>query len=77
MFNAFVPTCVVDFHKTHGQNKTRKFDNEGFVPVASLIVLVGSPSSFIKYLIIVPIKNIIMYTLTKNESKLPKLAHVP
>ena len=39
------------FCTTHGQNKTRKCDTEGFVPVASLCGVVGSPSSFIRYLI--------------------------
>ena len=29
----------------------RKYDTEGFVPVASLCGVVGSPSTFIKYLI--------------------------
>ena len=47
MFKAFVPTCAVGFRTTHGKNKTRKFDIEGFVPVASLNGVVGLPSSFI------------------------------
>ena len=51
MFNAFVPTCAVDFRTTHRQNKTRKYDIEGFVPVEILIGVVGSPYSSIKYLI--------------------------
>ena len=51
MFNAFVSTCAVAFRTTHGQNKTRKCDTEGFVPVASLYGVVGSPSSFIRSLI--------------------------
>ena len=48
MFNVFVSTCAVAFRTTHGQNKTRKCDTEGFVPVASLYGVVGSPSSFIR-----------------------------
>ena len=33
------------------QNKTRKCDTEGFVPVANLYGVVGYPSSFIRYFI--------------------------
>ena len=51
MFNDFSPMCAVAFHTTHGQNKTRKYDTEGFVPVASLSGMVGFPSSFINYLV--------------------------
>ena len=39
------------FRTTHGQNKTRECETEGFVPVASLCGVVGSPSSFIRSLI--------------------------
>ena len=42
MFNVFVSTCAVAFHTTHGQNKTRKYDTEGLVPVASLY---GDPTT--------------------------------
>ena len=48
MFNAFPPMCTVAFHKIHGQNRMRMFYTEGFVPVASLCGVVGSPSWFIK-----------------------------
>ena len=48
MFNVFVSTCAVAFRTTHGQNKTHKCDTEGFVPVASLYGVVGSPSSCIR-----------------------------
>ena len=51
MFNVFVSTCAVAFHTTHGQNKTRKCDTEGFVPGANLNGVVGYPSSFIRFLI--------------------------
>ena len=51
MFNAFVKTCAVAFRTKHGQNKTRKCDTEGFIPVKSLNSVVGSPYSFIKPLI--------------------------
>ena len=51
MFNAFVPTLAVAFCTTNGKNKTRKCNIEGFIPVASLNVVVLPPSSFIKYLI--------------------------
>ena len=44
MFNVFVSTCAVAFHTENGQNKTSKFDTEGFVPVASLCDIVGSLS---------------------------------
>ena len=36
---------------THGQNNTRKCDTEGFLPVASLCFVFGSPSLFIRSLI--------------------------
>ena len=51
MFKVFVSTCTVALRTTHGQNKTRKCDTEGFVLVASLCGVVGSPSSFIISLI--------------------------
>ena len=51
MFNDFVPTFAVDFCTTHGKNKTRKCNIEGFIPVKNLNGVVGSPSSFIKSLI--------------------------
>ena len=51
MFNVFVSTYAVAFRTTHGQNKTFKCYTEGFVPVASLYGVVGSPSSFIRSLI--------------------------
>ena len=51
MFNAFVPTCAVKFHTTHGQKKTFSFDTEGFMPVDSLCGEVGSTSWFDKCLI--------------------------
>ena len=43
--------CAVAFRTTHGQNKTRKYDTEGSVPVANLYGVVGSPSLFIRYFI--------------------------
>ena len=43
--------CAVAFRTTHGQNNTRKCDTEGFVHVASLCGIVGSPFSFIRSLI--------------------------
>ena len=46
MFNAFVSTCAVAFITTHRQNKARRFDTEGFVPVDNLCGVVGSPSLF-------------------------------
>ena len=51
MFNDFVPTCVVAFHTTHGQNNKRKYDIEGFIPVESLYGVAGLPSLFIRSLI--------------------------
>ena len=48
MFNAFVPTGAVALRTTNGQNKTRKYDIEGFVPVTSLNGMFGLPYSFIK-----------------------------
>ena len=56
MINVFVATCTVAFRTTHGQNNTRKCDTEGFVPVASLSGVVGSPSSFIRSLIGITVK---------------------
>ena len=35
----------------NGQDKTRKYDIEGFIPVESLNGVVGLPYSFINYLI--------------------------
>ena len=51
MFNYFPSTCAVDFITTHGKNKTRRFDTEGFVLVSILCVIIGSASRFIKCLI--------------------------
>ena len=51
IFNAFVPKRAVTFCTTHGQNKTLRFDTEGFVPVSSLWGVVGSPYWFTKCLI--------------------------
>ena len=51
IFNAFVPTFAVAFHKTHGQNNTCKCDTEGFLPAASLNGMVGLPFLFIRSLI--------------------------
>ena len=51
MFNAFVPKCAVAFNSTYGQNKTRKYDIEGFIPVTILNVVVSLLSLFINYLI--------------------------
>ena len=51
MLTAFVPTSAVYFCTTHGQNRTSKCGIGGFVPVVSLGGMIGSPSSFIKYLI--------------------------
>ena len=48
MFNVFVSVCVVALRTKHGQNNTRKYDTEGFVPVASLCGVVGSSPSFIR-----------------------------
>ena len=42
---------AVDFRTTHGKNKKRKCDIAGFVPVASLCGVVGSPFVFIRSLI--------------------------
>ena len=44
-------TCAYDFLKTHGQDKTRKFDTEGFVPVSSLCGVFTSSYWFTKCLI--------------------------
>ena len=51
IFNAFLSTCAIVFHITHGKNNTRKCDTEGFVPVASLHGVVGLPNCFVRYLI--------------------------
>ena len=51
MFKNFVSKCEVSFRITHWQNKTRRFDTEGFAPVSSLCGVVGSPSWFTKCLI--------------------------
>ena len=45
--NSFFLTCAVAFRTTHGQHNTRKCDTEGFLPVASLYGVLGSPSLFI------------------------------
>ena len=54
MFKAFVSACAASFHTTNGQNKTLRFDNEGFVPVASLCSVVGSPSNSPSVLLLEP-----------------------
>ena len=59
------------------KNKTRKCDTEGFVPVASLCGVVGSPSSFIISLIGRTGKYDLSYTLMRNEHIFPELWHVP
>ena len=51
VFNAFLSIFAVKSFTTHGQNKTRRFDTEGLVPVASVCGVVGSPSWVIKCLI--------------------------
>ena len=51
IFNVFFSTFAVAFRTTHGQSNTRKCDTGGFVHVASLCGIVGSPSSFIRSLI--------------------------
>ena len=51
MLNAFVSTYEAAFSTTHGHNKTRTFDTEGFLTVSSLCGAVCSPSIFTKYLI--------------------------
>ena len=66
MFNVLVSTCAVDFRTTHGQNKTRKCDTEGFVPVANLYGVVGSPSSFIRSFIGIPGIYDLSCTLKRN-----------
>ena len=43
------PKCAVDFRATYRKNNTVKFDAEGFVTAASLKVVVGLPSSFIRF----------------------------
>ena len=45
--NAFLSTLAVAFYKTHGQNNMRKFDTEGFAPVASSNGMVGLLYSFV------------------------------
>ena len=47
----FVRVLYIKLRRTLRQNKTRKCDVEGFVPVASLCGVVGYPSSFIRSLI--------------------------
>ena len=42
MFKDFVSKYTVDFNTPDGQNKTRRFDTEDFVPVTSLCDVVGS-----------------------------------
>ena len=51
MLNVFISMCAVALRTTHGQNNTRKWDTEGFVPVAILCGVVGSSSFFIRSLI--------------------------
>ena len=50
IFNAFVPTFMVAFRTTYGQNNTRKCATEVFLPVTILNDAVGSLSLFIKSL---------------------------
>ena len=54
-----------------------KCDTEGFVPVASLNGVVGSPSLFIRSLIGRTGKYDLSYTLMKNKYTLPKPLHIP
>ena len=51
IFNAFPSTCAFCFFPTHGQNRTRIFDTEGFVPVDNFCDVVVSPYCFTKCLI--------------------------
>ena len=67
MFNVFVLTCAVAFRTIHEQNKTCKYDTEGFVPVASLYGVVGSPSSFLRSFIGRTGKYDLSYILMRNE----------
>ena len=52
IFNDFLSTCAVYFPTTHTQNKTHRFDTEGFVQVINLWGVVGSSFWFTKYLIV-------------------------
>ena len=54
------------------KNNKCKCDTEGFVPVASLNRMVGSPSLFIRYFIGITRKYDLSYTLTQNEYNIPK-----
>ena len=47
----FFSTCAIALRTTHEKNNTYKYDTEGFVPVGSLNGMVGSSSSFNRYLI--------------------------
>ena len=51
MFNDLVSNFSYDFHTTHGQNKTNRFNTEDFVQVDSLCGVVGSPYELNKCLI--------------------------
>ena len=72
MFNEFLPTYAVAFCTTHEKNKTRKFNIEDLIPIASLYGVIGSPYLFIRYFIVST-----LYTLMRNEYKLPKILQVP
>ena len=82
MFNAFVSTFEVAFHTVHGQNKTRRFYTEGFIPVYSLCVVVVSPSLFANCLIgrtgnILSVVHIQLCTLMQNVYFCHKSVHAP
>ena len=49
IFNTFLSTRAVYFCTTHGQNKTSRFDNKGFIPVAILCGVVCPLSWFTKF----------------------------
>ena len=51
MFNAFPSKYAVVFCTNHRQNRTHKFNTEGFLPDASMCGVVGSLSWFTKVLI--------------------------
>ena len=51
MFNALLSMCNIDSCTTHGQNRTRGFDTEGYLLVASLFGLVDFTYWFTKFLI--------------------------